>query len=71
MIRVGNHYLDIVEGGHDTKKNLVTGRTLTGYHDVDNLQGGNHTEDHYFRYNYSNEYGLPEVVVTAPKRRAR
>ena len=69
--RSGQPLLRYSRGGHDTKENLVTGRTLTGYHDADNLQGGNHTEDHYFRYNYPNEYWLPEVVVTAPKRRAR
>lgn len=54
-------------GGHDTKKNLVTGRSLEEYHRLDNEQGGNHTEDHYFRYNLPNEYWLPEIVVT-PKR---
>ena len=54
-------------GGHNTKKNLVTGRSLEEYHRLDNEQGGNHTEDHYFRYNIPNEYWLPEIVVT-PKR---
>lgn len=55
-------------GGHDTKKNLVTGRSLEEYHRLDNEQGGNHTEDHYFRYNFPNEYWLPEVVVTGKKK---
>ena len=54
-------------GGHNTKKNLVTGRSLEEYHRLDNEQGGNHTEDHYFRYSLPNEYWLPEIVVT-PKR---
>lgn len=54
-------------GGHNTEKNLVTGRSLKEYHRLDNEQGGNHTEDHYFRYNFPNEYWLPEVIVT-PKR---
>lgn len=56
-------------GGHDTEENLVTGRTLEGYHIVDKAQGGNHTEDHYFRPNVYNEHWLPEVVVTAQRRR--
>lgn len=56
-------------GGHDTEENLVTNRTLEGYHIADKAQGGNHTEDHYFRYNYPNEYWLPEIVVTAPRKR--
>ena len=54
-------------GGHNTKKNLVTGRSLEEYHRLDNEQGGNHTEDHYFRYNIPNEYWLPEIVVTPKK----
>lgn len=54
-------------GGHNTEKNLVTGRSLEEYHRLDNEQGGNHTEDHYFRYNFPNEYWLPEIIVT-PKR---
>ena len=54
-------------GGHNTKKNLVTGRSLEEYHRLDNEQGGNHTEDHYFRYNIPNEYWLPEIVVTLKK----
>ena len=52
------------KGGHDTKKNLVTNRTLKDYHIMDKAQGGNHTEDHYFRYNYPDEYWLPEVIIT-------
>ena len=55
-------------GGHDTEKNLVTGRSLMEYHKLDNEQGGNHTEDHYFRYNFPNEYWLPELVVTGKKK---
>lgn len=55
-------------GGHDTKENLVTGRLLSEYHELDNKQGGNHTEDHYFRYNIPNEYWLPELIVTPNKR---
>ena len=54
-------------GGHNTKKNLVTGRSLEEYHRLDNEQGGNHTEDHYFRYNIPNKYWLPEIVVTPKK----
>ena len=56
-------------GGHDTKENLVTGRTLEGYHMADKAQGGNHTEDHYFRPNMYNEHRLPEMVVTASRKR--
>ena len=56
-------------GGHDTEENLVTGRTLEGYHMADKAQGGNHTEDHYFRPNIYNEHWLPEVVVTASRKR--
>ena len=56
-------------GGHDTEENLVTGRTLEGYHMADKAQGGNHTEDHYFRPNVYNEHWLPEVVVTASRKR--
>ena len=55
------------KGGHDTKKNLVTNRTLKDYHIIDKAQGGNHTEDHYFRYNYPDEYWLPEVIITPKK----
>ena len=55
-------------GGHDTEENLVTGRTLEGYHMADKAQGGNHTEDHYFRPNVYNEHWLPEVVVTASRK---
>ena len=55
------------KGGHDTKKNLVTNRTLKDYHIMDKAQGGNHTEDHYFRYNYPDEYWLPEVIITPKK----
>ena len=54
-------------GGHNTEKNLVTGRSLAEYHRLDNEQGGNHTEDHYFRYRLPNEYWLPEIVVTPKK----
>lgn len=54
-------------GGHNTEKNLVTGRSLEEYHRLDNEQGGNHTEDHYFRYHLPNEYWLPEIVVTPKK----
>ena len=56
-------------GGHDTEENLVTGRTLEGYHMADKAQGGNHTEDHYFRPNVYNEHWLPEVVVTTSRKR--
>ena len=56
------------KGGHNTKENLVIGRTLKDYHIIDKAQGNNHIEDHYFRYNYPDEHWLPEVVVT-PKRR--
>ena len=55
------------KGGHDTKKNLVTNRTLKDYHIIDKVQGGNHTEDHYFRYNYPDEHWLPEVIITPKK----
>ena len=55
------------KGGHDTKKNLVTNRTLKDYHIIDKAQGGNHTEDHYFRYNYPDEYWLPKVIITTKK----
>ena len=52
------------KGGHDTKKNLVINRTLKDYHIMDKAQGGNHTEDHYFRYNYPDEHWMPELIVT-------
>lgn len=55
------------KGGHDTENNLVTGRTLSLYHKLDKEQGGNHDEDHYFRYNLPNEYWLPEITVTPKK----
>ena len=55
------------KGGHNTEKNLVTNRTLKDYHIMDKTQGGNHTEDHYFRYNYPDEHWMPELIVT-PKR---
>lgn len=55
------------KGGHDTKKNLVINRTLKDYHILDKAQGGNHTEDHYFRYNYPDEYWLPEIIITPKK----
>ena len=55
------------KGGHDTKTNLVTNRTLKDYHIMDKTQGGNHTEDHYFRYNYPDEYWLPEVIIIPKK----
>ena len=31
---------------------------------MDKTQGGNHTEDHYFRYNYPDEHWMPELIVT-------
>lgn len=55
------------KGGHDTKNNLVTGRSLSEYHRLDKAQGGNHDEDHYFRYRIPNEYWLPEITVTPKK----
>ena len=55
------------KGGHDTKTNLVTNRTLKDYHIMDKAQGGNHTEDHYFRYNYPDEHWLPEIIITSKK----
>lgn len=55
-------------GGHDTEENLVKGRPLTEYHRLDNEQGGNHTEDHYFRYTLPNEFWLPEITITAPRK---
>lgn len=55
------------KGGHDTKKNLVINKTLKDYHIMDKAQGGNHTEDHYFRYNYPDEYWLPKVIITPKK----
>lgn len=55
-------------GGHDTEENLVKGRPLTEYHRLDNEQGGNHTEDHYFRYMLPNEFWLPEITITAPRK---
>ena len=55
-------------GGADTEENLVTGRSLTDYHNADNMQGGNHTEDHYYRPNVYNEYWLPEVTVIGERK---
>ena len=57
------------KGGHNTKENLVIGRTLKDYHIIDKAQGNNHIEDHYFRYNYPDEHWLPEVIVTSKRRR--
>lgn len=56
------------KGGHDTEDNLVTNKKLADYHAADTSQGGNHTEDHYFRYKYPNEISLHEAVVTAPRK---
>lgn len=53
--------------GDHTQDALRTNITLSEYHRRDNNQGGNHTEDHYFRYNYPNEVFLPEVTVWAQK----
>ena len=50
------------------EENLRTGMTLSGYHAADIEQKGNHTEDHYFRYSYPNEFWLPEITVTASKK---
>ena len=49
------------------KKNLVINKTLKDYHIMDKAQGGNHTEDHYFRYNYPDEHWLPEIIITPKK----
>lgn len=53
--------------GDHTQDALRTNITLSEYHRRDNNQGGNHTEDYYFRYNYPNEVFLPEVTVWAQK----
>lgn len=58
-----NPVLRYSRGGHDTDDNLVTGRLLSEYHRLDNEQGGNHTEDHYFRYKALNEHWLPEIII--------
>lgn len=49
--------------GNHTQDALKTNVSLSDYHKRDNSYGGNHTEDHYFRYNYPNEVFLPEITV--------
>lgn len=56
-------------GGADNKENLVVGRTLKDYHTADNSQGGNHTEDHYYRPNGYKDNWLPEVLITAKRKK--
>jgi hypothetical protein len=53
-------------GGHGQSA-LRKGIPLKVYHERDNTQGGNHTQDLYYRYNYPNSYRLPEITVTAAK----
>lgn len=64
-----NPLLRYSKGGHDTKENLVIHKPLIQYHQADIKQGGNHTEDHYFRYKYPDEVTLPaaEIVVNRNK----
>lgn len=50
-------------GGTNTKKNLRKNILLSNYHQRDIEQGGNHTEDLYYRPLYNNEVTLPEIVV--------
>lgn len=51
-------------GGTNTEKELRKNIPLNVYHIRDTEQGGNHTEDLYYRPLYNNEVVLPEVVVT-------
>jgi hypothetical protein len=53
--------------GNHTADALRTNISLSEYHSRDNSHGGNHTEDHYFRYNYPNEVFLPEITVFAKR----
>ena len=53
--------------GDHTADALRTNISLSEYHSRDNSQGGNHTEDHYFKYNYPNEVFLPEITVFAKR----
>lgn len=53
-------------GGHGQSA-LRTGIPLNVYHERDKAQGGNHTQDLYYRYNYPNSYWLPEITIMAAK----
>lgn len=53
--------------GGPNNDSLRTNISQAEYHRRDSSQGGNHTEDMFFRYNYPNELWLPEVTVTAPR----
>lgn len=57
-------------GKNDTDSNLVTNRSLSEYHRLDNEQGGSHTKDYYFRPTAYNENWLPEITVVAPRIKA-
>lgn len=54
--------------GGPKSDSLRTGISQDEYHRRDNEQGGNHTVDMFFRYNYPNLTYLPEVVINAPKK---
>lgn len=54
--------------GDHTADALRTNISLSEYHSKDNSQGGNHTENHYFRYNYPNEVFLPEITIFPNKK---
>lgn len=54
-------------GGHDDK-HLRKAIKLNDYHIKDNEQGGYHTEELYYRYNYPKEVFLKEVTITPRKK---
>lgn len=49
--------------GGASQKSLRTGVSLDAYHQKDNDQGGNHTEDHYFRYGVPIYTSMKPVIV--------
>lgn len=49
--------------GGPTNDSLRTGVSLDAYHQKDNDQGGNHTEDHYFRYGVPIYTNMKPVII--------
>ena len=49
--------------GGPTNDSLRTGVSLDAYHQKDNDQGGNHTEDHYFRYGVPIYTSMKPVII--------
>lgn len=54
-------------GGHNNR-HLRKSIRLDQYHTEDNKQGGYHTEELYYRYNYPKEVFLEEITVTPRKK---